>query len=124
MFPNLFTLERYGQFNRFLPVGAKSILDAGANTGRGGQRLAELNPLYELTALDCVQSRLDALPKCYLGAICGLSNAIPADDQSFDAIVAGEFLEHLYPSASIRHCVSSSASLRSEAVTTPNPAYI
>jgi hypothetical protein len=32
------------------------------------------------------------------GVICGLSNAIPADDQIFDAIVAGEFLEPLYPS--------------------------
>ena len=124
---DLFTLERYAQFNRFLPVGAKSILDAGANTGRAGQRLAELNPLYELTALDCVQSRLDALPKCYLGAICGLSNPIPADDQSFDAIVAGEFLEHLYPSDVDPTLCEFQRILKVRGrllMTTPNPAYI
>ena len=95
---DLFTGERYVQFHRFLQRDAKTILDVHINTGRGGQRLAELNSVYKLTALDCVQSRLEALPKCYCGVICGLSNAIPAEDQSFDAIVAGEFLEHLYPS--------------------------
>jgi hypothetical protein len=31
---DLFTLERYAQFNRFLPVGAKSILDAGEHGSR------------------------------------------------------------------------------------------
>jgi ubiquinone/menaquinone biosynthesis C-methylase UbiE len=77
---------------------ARAILDVGANTGRGGLRLADLDPGYEITALDCVQSRLDALPKCYSRAILGLSNTIPADDRSFDAVLAGEFLEHLYPS--------------------------
>jgi ubiquinone/menaquinone biosynthesis C-methylase UbiE len=124
---DLFTVERYSQFNRFLPLGVRSILDAGANTGRGGQRLAELSPLYELTALDCVQSRLDALPKCYRGAICGLSDAIPAEDQSFDAIVAGEFLEHLYPSDVDPTLCEFQRILKVRGrllMTTPNPMYI
>lgn len=93
-----FTLDRYEQFHRFMPKGTISILDVGANTGRGGARLVESNPLYQVTALDCVQSKLNELPKCYARSICGLSNKIPAEDYSFDAIVAGEFLEHLYPS--------------------------
>jgi ubiquinone/menaquinone biosynthesis C-methylase UbiE len=122
-----FTPERYAQFHHFLPKGAISILDVGANTGRGGGKLAELKPEYVLTALDCVQSRLDALPKCYRAAICGLSNAIPADDQAFDAIVAGEFLEHLYPSdvdptlCELQRVLKVGGRLL---MTTPNPGYL
>ena len=41
-----FTRERYVQFHHFMPKHA---------------------------ALDCVQSRLDVLPKCYGRAICALS---------------------------------------------------
>jgi hypothetical protein len=67
-----FPLERYIQFHRFLPKHARTILNVGANTGRGGQQLVDLEPNHELTALDCVQSRLDVLPKCYRAAICGL----------------------------------------------------
>jgi 2-polyprenyl-3-methyl-5-hydroxy-6-metoxy-1,4-benzoquinol methylase len=122
-----FTGERYVQFHHFLPKDAKSILDIGANTGRGGQRLAELNPFYKLTALDCVQSRLDALPECYGRAICGLSNAIPAEDRSFDAIVAGEFLEHLYPSDVDPTLCEFQRVLKVQGrllMTTPNPAYV
>ncbi len=122
-----FTEERYVQFHRFLPKHAKSILDVGANTGRGGQQLARLDPDYQLTALDCVQSRLDALPTCYGTAICGLSNAIPAEDQSFDAIVAGEFLEHLYPSDVDETLCEFQRVLKIRGrllMTTPNPNYL
>jgi ubiquinone/menaquinone biosynthesis C-methylase UbiE len=69
----------------------------GAGIGRGGARLVQLNPDYKLTALDVVKSRLDKLPQCYSGRILGSSTKIPADDYSFDVVVAGEFIEHLYP---------------------------
>ena len=122
-----FTVERYAQFHRFMPKGARKVLDVGANTGRGGQKLAELDPNYELTALDCVQSRLDALPKCYANVICGLSNSLSAEDRSFDAIVAGEFLEHLYPSdvdptlCEFQRVLKIGGRLL---MTTPNPEYV
>jgi SAM-dependent methyltransferase len=122
-----FTIERYAQFHRFMPKHARSVLDLGASTGRGGRRLAELNPGYQLTALDCVQSRLGALPKCYGRAIYGLSTAISVDDQSFDAVVAGEFLEHLYPMdvdptiCELQRVLKVRGRLL---MTTPNPAYL
>lgn len=47
--------------------------------------------------LDCVKERLDKLPPSYHSGICGLTSQIPIDDQYCDAIIAGEFLEHLYP---------------------------
>lgn len=73
-------------------------MDIGCAEGRGGQELKSLRPSIELGGLDCVAERLAALPDCYSSRIYGLSNKIPTEDLSFDAIVAGEFLEHLYPS--------------------------
>ena len=92
-----FTLERYEQFHRYMPNGAISVLDVGAGIGRGGARLFELGPTFKLTALDIVKSRLDRLPVCYETKVLGSSTKIPAEDYSFDVIVAGEFIEHLYP---------------------------
>jgi ubiquinone/menaquinone biosynthesis C-methylase UbiE len=92
-----FTLERYEQFHRYMPEGATTVLDVGAGLGRGGARLAELNPKYKISAIDVVKSRLDRLPECYEQGLLGSATKLPIDDQSFDMIVAGEFIEHLYP---------------------------
>ncbi len=92
-----FTVERYAQFSRHFPSTARSVLDVGCSDGRGGVRLKELRPDIALSGLDCVESRLADLPPAYENHILGLSTKIPADDLTFDVIVAGEFLEHLYP---------------------------
>ena len=92
-----FTLERYAQFARWLPSPGARVLDVGCAAGRGGARLKELAPGIELVGLDCVEDRLKQLPPAYASGIHGLTNRIPAPDLGFDAIVAGEFLEHLYP---------------------------
>lgn len=122
-----FTLERYEQFQRSLPKGAIHVLDIGCNTGRGGARLKEISPEIMLSGLDCVQSRLDALPACYAGRVYGLSNNIPTPDQSYDAIVAGEFLEHLYPSdvdPTLCECQRVLKIGGTLLMTTPNPGYL
>jgi len=122
-----FTLERYEQFQRFLPEGPIHVLDIGCNTGRGGARLKAISPQIRLSGLDCVQSRLDALPACYEGRIYGLSNSIPEPDQTFDAIVAGEFLEHLYPSdvdTTLCECQRVLKIGGMLLMTTPNPGYL
>ena len=92
-----FSLERYGQFARHLPAGTTDVLDVGCAEGRGGQELKRLRPEIRLSGLDCVSERLEMLPEPYSRRILGLTNEIPEPDRSFDAIVAGEFLEHLYP---------------------------
>jgi len=122
-----FTLERYEQFSLSLPSGPIQVLDIGCNTGRGGARLKAIFPNITLSGLDCVQSRLDSLPDCYEGRVYGLSNSIPKPDQTFDAIVAGEFLEHLYPSdvdPTLCECQRVLKIGGKLLMTTPNPGYL
>jgi SAM-dependent methyltransferase len=93
-----FTEDRYRQFFAFFPKNARSVLDVGCNTGRGGTILKGLDERLLLSGLDVLQDRLDRLPRdVYQQAIHGLSTNIPADDCAFDVVVAGEFIEHLYP---------------------------
>jgi len=122
-----FTIERYEQFARYIPRGATTLVDVGCNSGRGGARLKSLREEIQIFGLDCVQERLDALPGCYAKGVYGLSTKIPLDDCSIDVIVAGEFLEHLYPAdvdptlCEFQRVLKVGGRLL---MTTPNPNYI
>lgn len=92
-----FTEDRYRQFFRYLPDGTHSVLDIGCNTGRGGVILKSLDPSIKLYGLDAVKDRLDRLPKdAYEEGVHGYSTKIPNEDGTYDAVVAGEFIEHIY----------------------------
>lgn len=92
-----FTEDRYRQFYKFLPRNARSVLDIGCNTGRGGNVLKGLDSSLLLYGLDAVSDRLDRLPKdVYEQGVHGYSTNIPNDDGAYDAVVAGEFIEHIY----------------------------
>lgn len=92
-----FTIERYRQFYHFLPNKTKYILDIGCNTGRGGAELKKLDNNLLIYGIDIVEDRLKRLPKnVYQEYILGSTTEIPWEDNYFDAIVAGEFIEHLY----------------------------
>lgn len=122
-----FSLERYEQFYQFFPKGTVTVLDVGCNTGRGGARLKQLNPSLQLMGLDCVEERLQALPGCYTDKICGLSTEIPLKDRAVNVIVAGEFLEHLYPIDVDKTLCEFQRVLKIGGrllMTTPNPNYI
>ncbi|MEI8205401.1 MAG: class I SAM-dependent methyltransferase [Kiritimatiellales bacterium] len=92
-----FTEDRYVQFARLLPESCRNILDVGCNTGRGGVVLKRMNPSFSLCGLDCVESRLERLPESYTEKLLGISTEIPTEDEKYDAITAGEFIEHLTP---------------------------
>ncbi len=93
-----FTQERYKQFYKMMPKGTKYVLDIGCNTGRGGKVLKDLNSDLVISGLDVVKDRLQRLPKdVYQDNVYGSSTEIPVDDYSYDVVVAGEFIEHLYP---------------------------
>jgi len=92
-----FTEDRYRQFHRFLPKAARSVLDIGCNTGRGGNVLKGMDSGLLIYGLDAVRDRLDRLPKnVYEQGVHGYSTKIPNEDDTYDAVVAGEFIEHIY----------------------------
>lgn len=73
------------------------VLDIGCNTGRGGKVLKQLNPDLRITGLDVVKDRLDRLPKdTYEQGLHVYSTEIPNEDNVYDVVVAGEFIEHIY----------------------------
>jgi SAM-dependent methyltransferase len=92
-----FTEPRYRQFYNLLKNKSGRVLDIGCSTGKGGRVLKELNPKFMISGLDIVKARLDQLPKdVYENNIHGSATEIPTSDGTFDAVVAGEFVEHLY----------------------------
>ncbi|MGZ0015674.1 class I SAM-dependent methyltransferase [Yeosuana sp. AK3] len=92
-----FTVERYQQFNKFFTINTEKILDIGCNTGRGGAELKRINNKYKIYGLDVVEDRLMLLSDdIYIKKILGSAAEIPIEDNFFDIVVAGEFIEHLY----------------------------
>lgn len=120
-----YTESRYRQFAQLLPAGAVKVLDVGCNTGRGGAVLKQCRPELLLYGLDLLQSRLDRLPRdVYAGTVCGSATQVPDEDETYDAIVAGEFIEHLLPLDAHRFVADAFRVLKVGGrllVTTPNP---
>ena len=123
-----FTQERYVQFFRHLPPDAVSVLDVGCNTGRGGAVLKRLAPELQIDGLDCVPERLNAVQeKIYNRRICSFTSSIDAETRSYDAIVAGEFLEHVPPEQVYPTLCEFFRLLKLKGrlmMTTPNPRYV
>jgi len=123
-----FTPERYRQMYAHLPRDAGRVLDAGCNTGRGGAVLKSLNSRMQLVGLDCVQERVAALdPSIYSQGICSFTSQLPLANHAFDAIVAGEFIEHIPPPDVDVTLAEFFRVLRLRGrliLTTPNPNYL
>jgi SAM-dependent methyltransferase len=120
-----FTESRYRQFAAHLPAGRLRVLDVGCNTGRGGAALKAQRPEITLVGLDLLPDRLARLPAGVYGeTVCGSATELPADDEQYDGIVAGEFIEHLVPWDALRFVAEAFRVLRLRGtllLTTPNP---
>jgi SAM-dependent methyltransferase len=120
--------ERYAQFLRRFKPGTIRILDVGCNRGRGGEFLKRHASNFEIYGLDCVCEWVDALdPRSYAGGYCTPSETVPVADAFFDAIVAGEFIEHLTYADALATLSEFRRILRPGGqlmLTTPNPHYI
>jgi 2-polyprenyl-3-methyl-5-hydroxy-6-metoxy-1,4-benzoquinol methylase len=123
-----FTVRRYQQFSRHFPENAHDVLDIGCNTGRGGIVVKSLRPELRITGLDCVPERLAALDdNVYASVICSFTDSIQSPSESFDVVVAGEFIEHVPPESVFPTLCECFRILRLRGIlllTTPNPAYL
>ncbi len=122
-----FTEDRYRQFLYYFPQNARTVLDVGCNTGRGGKVLNGLEPGLSILGMDCVKQRLNSLPAAYDGMICCCSTQIDVENESFDVIVAGEFIEHLETTDIKPTLLEFLRILKVNGrllLTTPNPNYI
>lgn len=123
-----FVIDRYRQFARHLRMASGSILDVGCSTGVGGRAMKMALPALSLIGLDCLQHRLNKLPRdVYSGAICNYSTKIDFADGHFDAIVAGEFIQNLTYGDGILTLGEFQRVLRAGGrllMTTPYPDYI
>jgi 2-polyprenyl-3-methyl-5-hydroxy-6-metoxy-1,4-benzoquinol methylase len=123
-----FTTHRYRQFARNLSKNTVDILDIGCNSGRGGYLLKAYLPSSKITGLDCVSDRLSRVdPEVYHETLCSFTTSIDLPSGTFDAIVAGEFIEHL-PSCDVFPSLCEFFRLLRLRglllLTTPNPYYI
>ena len=94
-----FTSERYLQFIRHFRSGTRSVLDIGCATGRGGFIIKKNCPGIKLYGLDVVEERIEKIRKenIYEHLYVASAIQIPCNDNTFDAVVAGEFVEHISP---------------------------
>ncbi|HSU27405.1 MAG TPA: class I SAM-dependent methyltransferase [Chitinophagaceae bacterium] len=94
-----FTVERYLQFIRHFNTGTKTVLDIGCATGRGGAAIRQKCPGVVLHGLDIVEERINKIKQdgIYDELYVASATGIPVKEGSFDAVVAGEFIEHISP---------------------------
>ena len=123
-----FTEDRYRQMCENLPAGPISVLDVGCGLGRGGSVIKELRPAASLIGLDCVPERIEKLDRAiYADAVVSFTHVLPFEDRSIDAIIAGEFLEHVPPRFIEQTICEFFRVLKLKGIvslTTPNPRYI
>jgi hypothetical protein len=80
-------------------------LDVGYNSGWGGPAI---KASLQITGLDGVPERIASDPAIYRSSMCAFiqTELLPSD--TFDAIVAGDFVEHVPSNVYFRPSVSSS----------------
>ncbi len=123
-----FTAERYRQFAKYLPKTTQRILDVGGGVGEGGRELKRLRSGLSLVGLDCVPERIEMMSSgVYTEKVCAFADNLPFADGSFDAIVAGEFIEHVAGASvdATLHEFFRVLRIRGTLLlTTPNPHYL
>lgn len=123
-----FTEVRYLQMTKMLSSQALRILDVGCGIGRGGAVLKQLRPEVNIIGIDCVPERTARLDRnIYSEVHTGFTMDLPMEDRSVDAIIAGEFLEHVPPKHIALTICEFFRVLTLHGVlcmTTPNPYYI
>ena len=123
-----FTGRRYEQFARHMPVTTSHILDIGCNTGRGGRVMRSRFPNATIDGVDLVPEYVAEMsPGVYDHLAKGHVQDYQAPEASYDALIAGEVLEHV-PLDSVDLFLDAVKRLLRPGglflLTTPNPHYL
>ena len=89
-----FTERRYHQFAARLQH-ARKVLDVGCGVGRGGRALRATGPDLELDGVEFVPERVAAIPDGIYDQVFTASLEDIDGADAYDAIVAGELIEHI-----------------------------
>jgi ubiquinone/menaquinone biosynthesis C-methylase UbiE len=124
-----FARERYAQFLKYLPKKpALRIVDLGGGIGTGGVVLLEGLSSPAIIGIDCVEERVGKMPSSvYVERLCAFASSLPLEPRSVDAVVAGEFIEHVPPEEvdTVLSEIFRILKLRGQLLlTTPNPRYL
>jgi len=123
-----FTSERYDQFVRHFPARAHDVLDIGCNTGRGGEIIKSRLQHVRIVGLECVPDRVERIPQgIYESVVPAFADETPFPSLSFDAVVAGEIIEHIPGNSVFPTLCEIFRILRLKGrvlLTTPNPHYL
>lgn len=123
-----FTQGRYRQFARYLGKGfAGQTLDVGCNTGRGGQAFLAAASSTVLDGVELLADRIERIPVgVYRKVYRGLLGDLPREDNSYEALLMGELIEHV-PFVALDDLIEQSMRLLTHGgrllLTTPNPHY-
>lgn len=119
--------ERTNQALWHLPRDVRAVLDVGCNEGQGSLLFRFAYPKARVEGVECVPERAEvARQYCDKVYECFLQDA-PLAAESFDAIYAGEVVEHVPYEAVDDFIGAAHRALRPGGrliLTTPNPDYI
>ena len=121
-----FTKKRYLHLFSHLK-NFKKILDVGCGTGKGGVILKNLNPSLEIDGVEIVDDFIKEIPNNTYNNIYNLEEIeLKVSDNSYDAVIAGEFIEHLYENDFQKALIEFFRIIKIGGrliLTTPNPNY-
>jgi predicted TPR repeat methyltransferase len=90
-----FTEDRYLQMIKYAR-NKNSILDLGCNTGKGGPVIKAKYPSCKMDGVDIVSERIEKIPAgIYREIYCESVEKVNFGSRKYDAILAGEFAEHI-----------------------------
>jgi 2-polyprenyl-3-methyl-5-hydroxy-6-metoxy-1,4-benzoquinol methylase len=93
----------------------------------GGKTLKSLLPRLQIVGMDVSPEFVAVLPPdVYARGITATATAIKADNESFDVVLAGEMIEHLFDvdvEPAMRECYRVLRPKGQLLLTTPNPTY-
>lgn len=122
-----FTRRRYEMFAAALPADfAGEVLDVGCGVGLGGEAFKSVRPHVTVDGNELVPNRIDRMPPgVYREVFPGLLQDVPAA-RTYDAILAGEVIEHVplgEVDGFLEAVLARLSSGGSFLLTTPNPHY-